>query len=268
MPKRGETASPETKRRMAEARRAWWQTADPDIIEGLLRKQRGQKRPKTSAALKGKPRAATRPRTGQEMVCARQGCGQTRYVNQYERIHAKPIYCSVSCARIVNTAKHRQQVPTKICDFCGKEFLGRSRNRTKDHYRHHYCSRPCAQKAHSGENSPHWTGGRTQRPDGYIDLCGPALVPEAYHSMLRKDGRVMEHRIVMAKSLGRPLEIWEVVHHKDGVRNHNALDNLELHSAHEHNGITAFENREIARLKREMKHLQHQLDQLQQKALP
>ena len=46
--------------------------------------------------------------------------------------------------------------------------------------------------------------------------------------MARKDGYVMEHRLVMAQSLGRLLMRTEVVHHIDHNPANNSINNLKL----------------------------------------
>ena len=46
--------------------------------------------------------------------------------------------------------------------------------------------------------------------------------------MASVQGYVLEHRLIMGETLGRPLKDWENVHHRDGNRGNNKRSNLEL----------------------------------------
>ena len=73
------------------------------------------------------------------------------------------------------------------------------------------------QRTHRGKLHPNWKGGIYL----YSGKGG-------YRQMM-VDGRlVMEHRLVMEKKLGRALSSQENVHHKNGDRADNRIENLEL----------------------------------------
>jgi len=94
---------------------------------------------------------------------------------------------------------------------------------------------------------------------GYFMQRGYRLIKlqsdDFFFPMANSKGYVRENRLVMAKHLGRCLQLWEVVHHKEGVpKSDNRIENLELHTVDGHNTITAMQNK-IDALERKIKEL-------------
>jgi hypothetical protein len=78
----------------------------------------------------------------------------------------------------------------------------------------------------SGNKAHTWKGGRISIPQGYILIF---LTPDSpFYPMTRQDWYVSEHRLIMAKHLNRCLHKWEVVHHINGIKDDNRLENLQL----------------------------------------
>lgn len=53
--------------------------------------------------------------------------------------------------------------------------------------------------------------------------------PNAYHKSSKN--RILEHVYIMSQHLGRPLYAKETVHHINGIRDDNRIENLELWSS-------------------------------------
>lgn len=83
---------------------------------------------------------------------------------------------------------------------------------------------PCSHER--GEKNPNWKKGWFLDYRGYLIL---RLQPDhPYFKMTDGRGYVREHRLVMAQNVGRPLDRWEVVHHRNGLKDDNRIENLEL----------------------------------------
>lgn len=105
------------------------------------------------------------------------------------------------------------------CVDCGKERWVCHRNGVTDRLR-------CRRCALLGNRGSAWSGGRSLTTNGYIEVW--VSPQDFFFPMAGSTKRVMEHRLVMAKHLNRCLLSWEVVHHKNGVKTDNRIENLQL----------------------------------------
>lgn len=72
-----------------------------------------------------------------------------------------------------------------------------------------------------GNKNPNWKGGKFTTKDGYV------AIKTATH-LLGANNYTLEHRLVIEKVIGRKIKHPEVVHHINGVKNDNRVNNLIL----------------------------------------
>ncbi len=164
--------------------------------------------------------------------CVCEHCGKgfavraASYRQRVDRTGVAPRFCSKTCTglskRIVNIGDRR------TCLGCGKEY-GPKRDKSSTGLRLSvkFCSRACKHEFWRAQNRhpdfPEYKSAKSVARNGYIRLKKPwanGSKSEAF-----------EHRLVMEKHLGRSLKAHETVHHKNGDRADNRIQNLELFSS-------------------------------------
>lgn len=129
-------------------------------------------------------------------------------------------------------SKQRFRGTIHTCQRCGEDFPVIASARKPVLQRGIFCGRTCSGLSRenigigrSRERALAWRGGRHERR-GYVYIYAPD-----HHSL--QGGHttckyVREHRLVMEQVLGRNLMPNEEVHHKNGIKDDNRPENLEL----------------------------------------
>ena len=111
-----------------------------------------------------------------------------------------------------------------ICINCKKEYKPSRKYQ-----------RFCSHKCYNGKFCYQFKG-RCGDSRGYIKI----YMPDHPNAVGKK---VLEHRLVMEKYLGRYINSDEIVHHINGIKDDNRIENLQLMTRSKHNGLHSVGNK-------------------------
>jgi predicted nucleic acid-binding Zn ribbon protein len=135
-------------------------------------------------------------------------------------------YCSRNCQCAYSYRKRNNLLLHSIltkCFFCSKEFSAKNISKK-------YCSKNCMKivSYRKKRNIDLSLPVGFSNKNFYIDENGYKKIRLPSHPNATKSGYIFEHRFVMSQALGRPLRKDETIHHINGDRLDNRLENLEL----------------------------------------
>lgn len=127
-------------------------------------------------------------------------------------------YCSNRCKSRMRNRKGLDDVEVS-CVVCGVKF------KCNMYSPRITCSKKCLThiKSKTGE-------------EGYKNRDGYRIISRPNHPNAMRRGKILEHVFIMSEHLKRPLFKHESVHHKNGIRDDNRIENLELWSKSQPSG--------------------------------
>lgn len=168
-------------------------------------------------------------------------------------------YCSKGCSRVGSGITRKRKID-RVCIHCNKNFtvprcrVERDRTRGAS-----FCSKQC----HYDWRDPSLDGHKSKDAQGYICVTQyrhPTIQARLLKNPMSRNYKIKEHRLVMEKHLGRYLQPNENVHHKNGIRDDNRIENLELWTKAQPSGqrnVDLIE--ENKRLREELKNLKGEI---------
>ncbi len=116
---------------------------------------------------------------------------------------------------ISSSHEQRSKCP---CSICGEPTARRSTLCLS-------CENKRRADAYRGENNPNWREGRTLDRAGYVHVRVKPNGPKPYR---------LEHHLVWERANGRPLPKGYIIHHLNGIKGDNRIENLAAVSRLDH----------------------------------